>query len=105
MPVTTPSPSVPCRTLSPVAPVLTLAPDPHALIAAYALACMYFAPPDIGPWTGVLIGAAWDAVSPVETLLRPTAAAISTICGTPRKARAANAPTAAGISLLWAAFS
>ena len=31
----------------------------YALIAAYALACMYFAPPDIGPWTGLLIGAAY----------------------------------------------
>ena len=25
-----------------------------ALVLAYALACMYFAPPDIGPWTGLL---------------------------------------------------
>jgi stearoyl-CoA desaturase (delta-9 desaturase) len=31
----------------------------HALIVAYALACMYFAPPEIGAWTGLLIGAAY----------------------------------------------
>jgi fatty-acid desaturase len=31
----------------------------YALIVAYALACMYFAPPDIGPWIGLLIGAAY----------------------------------------------
>ena len=31
----------------------------YALIVAYALACMYFAPPEIGPWTGLLIGAAY----------------------------------------------
>ena len=30
-----------------------------ALVLAYALACMYFAPPDIGPWAGLLIGAAY----------------------------------------------
>jgi fatty-acid desaturase len=31
----------------------------YAIIFAYALACMVFAPPDIGPWTGLLIGAAY----------------------------------------------
>ena len=31
----------------------------YALIVAYALACMYFAPPHIGPWAGLLIGAAY----------------------------------------------
>src|SRR5678816_1500650 len=30
-----------------------------ALVLAYALACMYFAPPDIGPWAGLRIGAAY----------------------------------------------
>lgn len=33
-----------------------------ALVLAYALACMYFAPPEIGPWTGLLIGAAYFVV-------------------------------------------
>ncbi len=33
-----------------------------ALVLAYALACMYFAPPDIGPGTGLLIGAAYFVV-------------------------------------------
>jgi len=31
----------------------------YVLIFAYALACMYFAPGAIGPWTGLLIGAAY----------------------------------------------
>src|SRR5262249_16649831 len=31
----------------------------YALVATYAVACMYFAPPDIGLWTGLLIGAAY----------------------------------------------
>ena len=31
----------------------------YTIILAYALACMYFAPPDIGPWIGLLIGAAY----------------------------------------------
>ena len=31
----------------------------YAIILAYALACMYFAPPHIGPWAGLLIGAAY----------------------------------------------
>jgi predicted membrane protein len=30
-----------------------------ALVLACVLACMYFAPPDIDPWTGLLIGAAY----------------------------------------------
>ena len=33
-----------------------------ALVLAYALACMYFAPAAIGPWTGLLIGAAYALV-------------------------------------------
>jgi stearoyl-CoA desaturase (delta-9 desaturase) len=33
-----------------------------ALVLAYALACMYFAPPAIGPWTGLLIGATYALV-------------------------------------------
>ena len=33
-----------------------------ALVLAYALACMYFAPPDIGPWTGLAVGAAYFVV-------------------------------------------
>jgi len=31
----------------------------YALIVAYALACLYFAPPDLGPRIGLLIGAAY----------------------------------------------
>ena len=31
----------------------------YALILIYALACMYFAPPTIGPWAGLAIGAAY----------------------------------------------
>jgi fatty-acid desaturase len=31
----------------------------YALVVTYALACMYFAPSAIGPWTGLLIGAAY----------------------------------------------
>src|SRR6476660_2501178 len=31
----------------------------YALIVAYVLACMYFAPPEIGPWTGLLIASAY----------------------------------------------
>jgi fatty-acid desaturase len=31
----------------------------YAIILAYALACMYFAPPVFGPWLGLLIGAAY----------------------------------------------
>ena len=31
----------------------------YTIILIYALACMYFAPPHIGPWTGLLIGAAY----------------------------------------------
>jgi len=31
----------------------------YALIVAYALACLYFAPPDTGPWVGLLIGATY----------------------------------------------
>jgi fatty-acid desaturase len=31
----------------------------YALVIAYALACVYFAPSAIGPWTGLLIGAAY----------------------------------------------
>jgi stearoyl-CoA desaturase (delta-9 desaturase) len=31
----------------------------YALILAYAFACAYFAPPHLGPWTGLLIGAAY----------------------------------------------
>lgn len=34
----------------------------YALIAAYALGCMVFAPPAIGPWTGLLIGAVYFVV-------------------------------------------
>ena len=33
-----------------------------ALVLGYALACMYFAPPAIGPWFGLLIGAAYFVV-------------------------------------------
>ena len=32
------------------------------LVLAYALACMYFAPTDLGPWLGLLIGAAYFVV-------------------------------------------
>jgi len=31
----------------------------YAIIFIYALACAYFAPPQIGPWTGLVIGAAY----------------------------------------------
>jgi len=31
----------------------------YTIILAYALACVYFAPPHIGPWAGLLIGAAY----------------------------------------------
>jgi fatty-acid desaturase len=31
----------------------------YAIILGYAAACMYFAPPAFGPWTGLLIGAAY----------------------------------------------
>jgi fatty-acid desaturase len=31
----------------------------YAIILAYGLACMYFAPPGLGPWMGLLIGAAY----------------------------------------------
>src|SRR6476660_1839864 len=31
----------------------------YALIVAYVLACMYFAPPEIGPWAGLLIASAY----------------------------------------------
>ncbi|HEY2822456.1 MAG TPA: fatty acid desaturase [Candidatus Acidoferrum sp.] len=31
----------------------------YSLILAYALACMYFAPAHLGPWMGLLIGAAY----------------------------------------------
>ena len=31
----------------------------YTIILAYALACMVFAPPHIGPWMGLLIGAAY----------------------------------------------
>ena len=31
----------------------------YSIIAVYALACLYFAPPAIGPWAGLLIGAAY----------------------------------------------
>jgi fatty-acid desaturase len=31
----------------------------YTIILVYALACMYFAPPDLGPLTGLLIGAAY----------------------------------------------
>ena len=34
-----------------------------ALVLAYALACMYFAPPSIGPWLGLAIGAAYMVTS------------------------------------------
>ena len=34
----------------------------HALILVYALACMVFAPPEIGPWAGLAIGAAYFMV-------------------------------------------
>ena len=33
-----------------------------ALVLAYALACMYFAPPDIGPGAGLAVGAAYFVV-------------------------------------------
>ncbi len=31
----------------------------YTIIFTYALSCMYFAPPEMGPWTGLLIGAAY----------------------------------------------
>jgi stearoyl-CoA desaturase (delta-9 desaturase) len=31
----------------------------NSLLVAYTGACLYFAPPQIGPWTGLLIGAAY----------------------------------------------
>ena len=31
----------------------------YTIILAYGLACVYFAPPHIGPWAGLLIGAAY----------------------------------------------
>src|SRR5262245_41146937 len=31
----------------------------YTLLLAYAAACTYFAPPDLGPWAGLLIGAAY----------------------------------------------
>jgi hypothetical protein len=34
----------------------------YTIIFAYALACIYFAPPNIGPWTGLLIGAAYFVI-------------------------------------------
>ena len=34
----------------------------YTIILAYALACMYFAPPHLGPWAGLLIGAAYFVV-------------------------------------------
>ena len=34
----------------------------YTIILAYALACMYSAPPHIGPWTGLLIGAAYFVI-------------------------------------------
>ena len=35
----------------------------YAIILAYALACMYFAPPHIGPWLGLAIGAIYLVAS------------------------------------------
>ena len=34
----------------------------YAIILVYALACMFFAPPHIGPWAGLSIGAAYFVV-------------------------------------------
>ena len=34
----------------------------YTIILAYALACMYSAPPSIGPWAGLLIGAAYFVI-------------------------------------------
>jgi fatty-acid desaturase len=34
----------------------------YFIILSYMLACMYFAPPHIGPWTGLLIGGAYFLV-------------------------------------------
>ncbi|HEV3059250.1 MAG TPA: fatty acid desaturase [Vicinamibacterales bacterium] len=31
----------------------------YSLLVAYTVACLYFAPPQIGPWSGLLIGAAY----------------------------------------------
>ena len=31
----------------------------YSLLLAYTAACLYFAPPHLGPWTGLLIGAAY----------------------------------------------
>ena len=31
----------------------------YGILVAYAAACMYFAPPHLGPWAGLLIGAAY----------------------------------------------
>ena len=31
----------------------------YSLLVAYTAACLYFAPPHLGPWTGLLIGAAY----------------------------------------------
>ena len=33
-----------------------------ALVVAYALACMLFAPPDIGPWAGLAVGATYAVI-------------------------------------------
>src|SRR6187397_1751085 len=34
----------------------------YTIILAYALGCMYFAPPHIGPWLGLLIGTAYFVI-------------------------------------------
>ena len=34
----------------------------YSIILAYALACLYCAPPHVGPWTGLLIGAAYFVI-------------------------------------------
>lgn len=34
----------------------------YAIVLAYALACLYFAPPHLGPWLGLAIGAAYFLV-------------------------------------------
>ena len=35
----------------------------YAILVVYVAACAYFAPPHLGPWAGLLIGAAYLAAS------------------------------------------
>ena len=36
----------------------------YLIIFSYMLACMYFAPAHLGPWTGMLIGGVYFAMNP-----------------------------------------